>query len=107
MKYIVTIIILALSVSVSAQFSVKTETQYLELINKSSDKMLHEQNYHNAEMVCDTLFLKPGNTLATRFLIELAKSYNHTKNWNMAAFTIIRQRAVFPNDSFNTRELKL
>ena len=68
--------------------------------------MLHRQNYHNAELVCDTLFLKPGNPLGARFLVELAKSYSVTKNWNMVVFTIIRQRAAFPNDSFDITGIK-
>ena len=107
MKYIIIIIITAISVSASAQFSVKTETEYLELINKSSDKMLHKQNYHNAELVCDTLFLKSGNPMGARFLVELAKSYCVTKNWNMAVFSIIRQRATFPNDSMESKGISI
>ena len=107
MKTLILLIVSFLSLSASAQFSVKVETSYLKTINKSTDKMLHRQNFHNAELVCDSLFLKAENPLSAEFLVELGQSYAMAHNWNMAIFSIIRQRALFPNDSLESKGLDI
>jgi len=103
MKIFLSILFSAIFLSSFAQFTVKIEKQYLELINKSEDIMLHRQNFHNAEMVCDSLFSTENKDCAAEFLIELAKSYTISKDYPMAVYTIIRQRTAFPNESVETK----
>ena len=99
MKKLLTIIGLVFSLSMQAQFSLKVETAYLQQINQQPDKMLHNQNHHNAEMMVDSLLLKPEQKGAALFLTELAKSYLIAGKMEMAAYSVVRQRAIFPNDS--------
>jgi hypothetical protein len=102
MRKLTTIIIFLVFVQgLYAQFSTAVELRYLDRINLSQDKMLHRQNWHNAELVCDSLILKPGNPLGARFFSALAKSYLTGKNYEMAVFTVIRQRCLYPSDSVN------
>jgi len=107
MRKLLLFIIGLISLNATAQFSLKVETQYLELINKNQDKMLHRQNYPNAELVCDTILIHYKKSLSSHFLVELGKSYSITKNWEMAIFSIIRQRALFPNDSLEVKGFEI
>lgn len=107
MRIVTYILITLISLNAIGQFSVKDENQYLKLINKGNDKRLHKQNFHTAELLVDSLFIYEKTPLSSQYLLELAQSYSITKNWEMVIFSIIRQRAVFPNDSLNTKGVNL
>lgn len=77
------------------------EIRYLDLINTQQDKYLIKDNLRNAELVADSLLWKIENynDSVSLFFIKLAESYRILKNYEMALYTINRQRILFWSDS--------
>ena len=107
MKKLTIFLFLISSINLAAQFSISVELKYLETINNSADKMLHRQNFHNVELVCDSLFLNNDNPLGGKFLSQSAESYLKGENYAMAVFSIIRQRCIFPCDSLEAAGIEI
>lgn len=98
MRFLYTSILLTISIHILAQFSVKTELEYLKIIHKQGVVDLIDGNLRNAELVADSLIIKGINTETNAFFMkELALSYFLTKEYELALFTILEQRTIFPN----------
>ncbi len=106
-KTISILIFLFLVTKAGAQFSTKVEYEYLKLLNNGSPKSLHEDNFRNAELVFDSLILKPNDRFGAKFLKELAASYSFCEEEELAIYTAIRQLSLFSNDSINYESQKI
>jgi hypothetical protein len=81
------------------QFSLKTEYDYLALINFQQDKKLIKSSAINAEIAANNLILKKNSSLNSLFYNELSKSYSLTNNFEKSIYFQILQRILFNNDS--------
>lgn len=106
-KYIILIIGLIIFSKSFSQFSTKVEYEYLKLLNNGSPKSLHQDNFRNAELVFDSLTLKPNDSYGSLFLKELAESYSYCGEEEHAIYTSIRQLTLFPDDTINTESQKI
>ncbi len=87
-----------------AQFSTKTELRYLQLVNKQHNKELISGNLFNAEMAADSLIIKQvQNYISSQFFYELAESYSQTGEYDLALFSLLRQRCLFPNAAVSNK----
>lgn len=85
-------------ISVFSQFSLKTELKYLQIVNNQENKDLILGNIINAEFLVDSLVLSNHQSITkSRFLVELSRSYYLLKKYDLALFTLLRQRCLFPN----------
>lgn len=81
-----------------SQFSISTESKYLQIVNKQANTKLISDNLINAELATDSLVNSGENTaLNAQFFNELSQSYFLTKNYELALFSLLRQRCLFPN----------
>jgi len=100
MKKLYIILLVLLAFVSFAQFSVKTELKYLELINKQKNTELIENNLFNAELVSDSLIKTETNNYEnSEYFFELSKSYFLAKKYELSLFSLLRQRCLFPNES--------
>ncbi len=85
---------------VIAQFSTKTELRYLQLVNKQQNIKLIEGNLFNAELTADSIIIKKSNSsINSEFFFQLASSYFYTARYDLALFSLLRQRCLFPNEA--------
>ena len=100
-KTIFTLAIILFFSSLSiAQFSTKTELGYLQLINKQHNKELISDNLFNAELAADSIITKnDNNKLNSYFFYELAESYSQCEKYDLALFSLLRQRCLFPDEA--------
>ena len=93
------LILLFSSLSI-AQFSTKTELRYLQLVNKQHNKELISGNLFNAELAADSIIIKnENNKLNSQFFYELAESYSQCGKYDLALFSLLRQRCLFPDEA--------
>ncbi len=88
-----------LVLSANAQFQLKTEYQYLKLINSQAQTLLIKDNLINAELVASNLIYSSETLMASKFLNELSNSYYLLDNSSLSFYYQIVQRCLFPNDS--------
>ncbi len=102
-KYIFLLLLLISANRLYSQKNVLVEYKYIQLVNAQGDEELAQDNYRNAEIICDSIisnfFIYPENAY---LFFELAKSYELNDEYGMMAFSLLRQRCLAPNDSFNT-----
>ncbi len=85
-----------------SQRNLRTEYDYLVILNNQNNKELTKGNFYNAEIIADNIaFMKSRNDYAAPFLIELAKNYFSVEEFEMAAFTVLRQQYLCPNIKIN------
>jgi len=104
MKAIKIIIVMSLSVfclTAFAQFSTKTEYNYLKLINSQQNKTLIKDNLKNLKMVVNNLIAAENDNYAAYFFNDLANSYTVSGQKEFAFFYLLVQRSLFPNDSLS------
>ena len=100
-KYVILIILLFILKVSFSQFSLKTEYEYLKLINFQQDKKLIKSSVINAEIAANNLILKGNNSDIPLFYNELSKSYYITANFDKSIYYQISQRILFNNDSIS------
>ncbi len=86
-----------------SQFSLKAEIEYLKTVNSDKNKFLIKNNLFDAEIVADTLIYRYGekNEEASVFFQNLAESYFLLKKYDLALFTIERQRLLYPSSNLD------
>ena len=100
--------LLLISSFVSAQFSTQTELKYLKIINIQDNQDLIKGNLYNAEILVDSLMLLTDNSdLKSEFLYELSNSYYLVEYYDLALFSLLRQRCIFPNNSIEQESFNL
>jgi len=83
-------------VFVQAQFSSRTEYEYLKLINQQQKKELINDNLKNAEIAAQK-FINDTNNLYTGLFFEaLSNSYKILNNKSLSLYYSIIQRILFP-----------
>ena len=98
-KYTFLLFLLLSSSLVFSQFSLSTELKYLQIVNEQNNNELIEDNLNNAEFFVDSLLLQnQNNTLKSEFFYELSKSYYRVEKYDLALFSLLRQRCLFPNE---------
>lgn len=108
MKIILNLLLILFFTGSFAQFSVSTETKYLQLINNQNRKDLIEDNLFNAEFASDSIIIKQKQSYEnSMFFYQLAVSYFKTKNHELAMFTLLRQRCLFPDKNISITEKNL
>ena len=101
-KYTISIILFFVFFNSFSQQSLFAEYDYLRILNTQNNKELTKGNFYNAELVAEKLVvLKSENSFASHYFLELAKNYFLVENFEMAAFTILRQQYLFPNEEIN------
>ncbi len=101
-KYIFIIIFIFwfLDNSLAQKSNVFYEYKYLELTNIQGDIDVIKDNYRNAELVSDSIIInRNDNYINAHFYYELANAYKLGNNYEMCAFSLLRQLILFPNDS--------
>ena len=105
MRSINIIIVLFLSLfqlTALSQFKVKTEYDYLNLINNQQNHALIKDNLKNTDMVVNRLVTSENEPYSAYFLNELVTSYNVIGQKELAFYYMLVQRSLFPNDSLST-----
>ena len=98
MKLLSTYIFLLISISSFSQFSVETELKYLTIIHKQGVIDLIDGNLKNAELTADSLIYRGQRAeINSKFFKELSISYFLTKEYELALFTLLEQRTLFPD----------
>jgi len=87
---------------VSLSQNLNSEFRYLSLV-KTQSKQLIKDNLRNAEIVSDSLiYSKTENKqLASLFFMALGDNYSLINKSELAIFSFLRQRFIFPNDSIS------
>jgi len=97
-------ILLLISNIIVAQFSTRTELRYLQLINKQQNLKLIEGNLYNAELAADSIIInKKNSTINSEFFYQLAESYFYIEKYDLAFFSLLRQRCLFPNEAVENK----
>ncbi|HHB52016.1 MAG TPA: hypothetical protein ENK75_03070 [Saprospiraceae bacterium] len=96
------ILLLFLFISNSfAQFSTKTEYDYLKLINFQQDRKLIKSSIINAQIVANNLVLEKKSKINALFFNELSKSYYIVNKNNESLYYQLLQRVLFEDDSIS------
>lgn len=105
MKKIIYIILLVLMVfQLKAQFSLQTETAYLQHINSQERSDLAKDNLKNAEGKLEEVLKDPSvysHFDVALFLLEISRSYQIADQPEIALHRVLIQRCLFPIDSLN------
>jgi hypothetical protein len=89
------------SLNVLAQFKLRTEYDYLKLINNQQYQPLIKDNLKNLEPVVNRIIDAETDQYSAYFFSELVNSYNIIGQEEIAFFYILVQRSLFPNDSLS------
>ncbi|MBN2237855.1 MAG: hypothetical protein JW729_09855 [Bacteroidales bacterium] len=102
MKKFIFLIILIPIFNLGKAQNLQSEYRYLCLV-KSQSSQLIKDNLRNAEIYADSLFLKdiPQTELAALFFKELGDNYSAIGKADLALFSYLRQRFLYPNDSIS------
>ncbi|OYT10974.1 MAG: hypothetical protein B6I18_06325 [Bacteroidetes bacterium 4572_112] len=107
-RYILILLVLISVTNLFSQDNVLIEFKYLQLVNAQGDKDLAEDNYRNAEIICDSIIINSHiSEVNAHMFFELAKSYELNEEYGLMAFSLLRQRCLAPNDSFNIEGQRL
>jgi len=98
-KFIIFLAFLFILNNSFSQFSLKTEYDYLTLINFQQDKKLIKSSTINAEIVANNLLLKKNSSINSLFYNVLSKSHYIANNYDKSMYYQILQRVLFYNDS--------
>ena len=100
--------LLLLSVVGYAQFSVKTELKYLQIINIQDNENLIKDNLLNAELLVDSIILSSQKSIDKgNFLVELSKSYYLVGKYDLSLFSLLQQRCLFPDKNIQKQSQNL
>jgi len=85
-----------------SQFSIKTEYDYLKLINFQKDKKLIKSSVINSEIAANNIILENNEELTANFYNELSKSFYIAKEYEKSFYYQILQRIIFTNNNIST-----
>lgn len=110
MKNTILFLLFCFSVFFDFAQNIKTETEYLYLINTQKNIEIIKDNLRNAEIVADKIILYPDsfNAEGSRFFRQLAISYLLAEQNEKALYSVARQICFFPdnNSAFSQSILK-
>ena len=104
-NYLYIIVLFLCSTSVYAQFSISTETAYLNHINAQGREDLISNNIANAELVFAQLLSNIDsipNESASLFLYQLSKSYQQINQAELSLHRLLVLRCLYPHDSISS-----
>ncbi len=100
MKKLILFVILLPNI-LQAQYSTKTEFDYLKLINQQGNKKLINDNIKNAVIKANTIILNTTESANAFYFNELAKSCALAEKPAEAIYFQLVQRVFYPNDSLS------
>ena len=96
------IILIFLPGLIQAEFSIRTEYNYLHHINRQANHALIADNLNHASKIADNYIGKENDYFIAHFFHELGNSYQILDKSENALFYYIIQRVLFPNESISS-----
>ncbi len=97
----IALILSLLSFTATGQFKIKTEYEYLKLINNQQNKILIKDNLKNADDIVARIIASENEPYSSYYIVELARGYNLIGQKELAFFYLLVQRNLFPNDTLS------
>lgn len=83
--------------------NLNSQIRYLQIVNSQKNLFIVNDNIRNAELCADGLLYKIDDydTQVSLFFLSLSQSYFLLEDYDLALYTVLRQRILFHSDSLD------